>query len=42
MTSKEFEQLSRKSQQQYFKLYIKMIQFKKKKSQMETLRKVTT
>ncbi len=31
MTSKEFEQLSRKSQQQYFKLYIKMIQFKNKK-----------
>lgn len=41
MKSKEFEALSKESQQQYFRLYIEFLKLKNKKGQMETLRKVT-
>lgn len=40
MKSKEFEALSKESQQQYFRLYIEFLKLKKK-GQTDTLRKVT-
>lgn len=41
MKSKEFEALSKESQQQYFRLYIEFLKLKNKKVRWRPLRKVT-